>query len=197
VVLAHRRLPNAQLAFQAGAERRWSDGPAAYYPATDRAGRTNVPGLVVVGSAAGPAGAAGVRVEAAVSAVLERTAAAPEPPAGTTAPGDLLPYYRELLREPRHGKWVLCPCEDVLLEELENAVARGYRGMELGMRYTGVGTGLCQGRYCLPEAILLLAILEERPPPEVGFVTQRPPLEPTPLGTLATLREQLAPEAAP
>jgi sarcosine oxidase, subunit alpha len=195
VVLAHRRLPNAQLAFQAGAERRWLDGPAAYYPAVDPAGRTNVPGLVVVGSAAGPAGASALQVEASVAAALDRSAVVPAPPTAPTAPGELVGYYRELLREPRHGKWVLCPCEDVLLHELETAVARGYRGMELGMRYTGVGTGLCQGRYCLPEAIVLLGVLEGRPPSEVGFVTQRPPLEPTPLGALATLREPLAPEA--
>jgi len=196
VVLAHRRLPNAQLAFQGGARRRWHDGPAAYFPEIDALGRTSVPGIFAVGSAAAPGDLGGPAAEQAAAAVLDPTlAAAPRPASG--APGELVPYYRELLQEPRRGKWVLCPCEDVLLEELEAATARGYRGIELGMRYTGVGTGLCQGRYCLPEAIVLLSILEGREPTEVGHVTQRPPLVPTSLGSLATLRDELASGGGP
>ena len=105
-----------------------------------------------------------------------------------------MPYYRELLREPRHGKWVVCPCEDVLLEEVEAAVRGGYRGIEVVKRYSGLGTGLCQGRYCLPDALLYLAILEGRTAPEVGYITQRPPVVPTPLGAFAALEE---PAAAP
>ncbi len=198
VVLAHRRLPNAQLAFQAGARRRWLDAPGAYYPEVDEQGRTGVPGLTVVGSAAVPSGAPRAP-EARVAAAVLGPESEPGPPAADPSPrpGEIVPYYRELLREPRHGKWVLCPCEDVLLEELETGVARGYRGMELGMRYTGVGTGLCQGRYCLPEAIVLIALLEGRAPSDVGFVTQRPPLVPTALATLAGLRDELAAEGSP
>jgi sarcosine oxidase subunit alpha len=193
VVLAHRRLPNAQLAFQGGARRRWIDVPGAYYPEVDGLGRTSVPGIWAVGSAATPSGRAGPAAEQVVAAVLDPGTPAPPPAPGP--PSELVPYYRELLDEPRHGKWVVCPCEDVLLGELEAAVARGYRGIELVMRYTGVGTGLCQGRYCLPEAIVLLSILEGRAPAEGGFVTQRPPLVPTSLGALAALREELLPEA--
>lgn len=194
VILAHRQLPNAQLAFQAGARRRWFDVPGAYYPEVDGLGRSSVPGVVVVGSAAAPHGGALAGPDQIVAAVLDPGAVPPPPAPAAGPPSELLPYYRELLRDPRHGKWVVCPCEDVLLHELEAAVTRGYRGMELGMRYTGVGTGLCQGRYCLPEAIVLLAILENRLPSEVGFVTQRPPLVPTPLATFATLRNELEPE---
>ncbi len=61
-------------------------------------------------------------------------------------------------------------------------------------RYTGVGTGLCQGRYCLPDALLLLAQLEGRPASEVGYIRQRPPLVPTPLSALAAAHEEFAGE---
>lgn len=196
VVLAHRRLPNAQLAFQGGARRRWVDLPGAYYPEVDGSGRTSVPGVFVVGSAAVPAGRAGPTSERTASAVLGGVSVAIVAEGEVAPSSEILPYYRELLRDPRRGKWVVCPCEDVLLDELETAVRRGYRGIELGMRYTGVGTGLCQGRYCLPEAIVLLAILEGRSPSEIGYVTQRPPLEPTPLGALAALRDELASEGS-
>jgi sarcosine oxidase subunit beta len=96
-------------------------------------------------------------------------------------------YYRELLRAPRTGRWIACPCEDVLLQEVEQATRAGYRGIEVVKRYTGLGTGLCQGRYCLPDALLLLSIAEHRVPAEVGYITQRPPVLPTPIAALAAL----------
>ncbi len=125
------------------------------------------------------------------AAILGRTAMddTPLPRVPQEGPSELEGYYRELAREPRRGRWVACPCEDVLLDEVEEAVRRGYRGIEVVKRYTGLGTGLCQGRYCLPEALLILSLLEERPPPEVGYITQRPPVVPTPLAAFAALEE--------
>jgi sarcosine oxidase, subunit alpha len=196
VVLAHRRLPNAQLVFQAGGARRWADGPGAYFPTIDPVGRSDVAGVFAVGSVARPREEPASTADQVAAAILGGPTPAPGPaPApvpGRPRAGEMVPYYRELLREPRRGKWVLCPCEDVLVDELEHAVARGYAGLELGMRYTGVGTGLCQGRYCLPEAIAILAGLGGVPPPEVGVVTQRPPLVPMPLGALAALEDAVA-----
>jgi sarcosine oxidase subunit beta len=115
-----------------------------------------------------------------------------------TGPHELEGYYRELLGPGRaRGKWVACPCEDVLLDEVEEASRRGYRGIEVVKRYTGLGTGLCQGRYCLPDALLLLSLFESRPPPEVGFITQRPPVVPSRLGAWAALPgEDASPSAS-
>jgi sarcosine oxidase, subunit beta len=83
-----------------------------------------------------------------------------------------------------------------LFQEIRDAENRGYRGLEVVKRYTGLGTGLCQGRYCLPDAVLLLSILEGRPPPEVGYIRQRPPVTPTPLSAFAELPETAEPEVA-
>ena len=47
------------------------------------------------------------------------------------------------------GKIVLCRCEDVTLADLEHCVERGYRDIEEVKRYTGFGTGPCQGKECL------------------------------------------------
>jgi Sarcosine oxidase A3 domain/2Fe-2S iron-sulfur cluster binding domain len=198
IVLAHRRLPNAQLLFQAGATRVWHNDPGAYLPGVDLAGRTGVPGLFAVGSAGFGSAVERPAPATVAAAVLGGPAADPRPPTPTDAGGaGWLPYYRELLRERRRGKWVVCPCEDVLLEELETASSRGYRGLEVVKRYTGVGTGLCQGRYCLPEAILVLALLEGRSPAEVGYITQRPPVTPTALGALAGIAGEFDREQAP
>ncbi|HYB63276.1 MAG TPA: (2Fe-2S)-binding protein, partial [Thermoplasmata archaeon] len=104
-----------------------------------------------------------------------------------TTPTELVGYYREILHVPGHGRWVACPCVDVLLSEVEEAVRSGYRGIEVIKRYTSLGTGICQGRYCLPETLLLLSILEDRRPQEVGYITQRPPVVVTPLAAFASL----------
>ncbi len=197
VVLAHRRLPSSQLFFQAGARMEWRGGTGAYYPALSPTLETTVPGLFALGTAAGvppeAAAAASARVAGAILGEASPDAAA-LPRVAADGPNELEGYYRELLAEPRSGRWVACPCEDVLFGEVEAAHARGYAGIEVVKRYTGLGTGLCQGRYCLPDALLLLALLEERSPPDVGYITQRPPVAPTPLAAFAALAEP-APEA--
>jgi len=197
VLLAHRRLPVVQLFFQAGAAMAWRGDPGAYYPHLSADGATTVPGLFAAGTVAGADGPAAA--ESGLRAAEAVLAGAPPGPAPSAPPppadaGPLEGYYRELLREPRHGKWIACPCEDVLADEVETAHARGYQGIEVIKRYTALGTGVCQGRYCLPDALLLLAILEGRPPPAVGYITQRPPVVPTPLGALASLPPATAPE---
>ena len=73
------------------------------------------------------------------------------------------------------GKIVLCRCEDVTLADLEHCVSRGYRDIEEVKRYTGFGTGPCQGKECLAAVASQLAMLTIQP------FTSRPPMAPTPL----------------
>ncbi len=200
VVLAHRRLPTSQLLFQAGARMEWRGGPGAYYPVLAPSGETSVPGLYAVGDVAGILADANERAAERVAAAVLGAPASGEEPLPRVAlegPNELEGYYRELASLPRSGRWVACACEDVLLHEVEEAHARGYRGIEVIKRYTGVGTGLCQGRYCLPDALLVLSILEGRPAPEVGYITQRPPAVPTPLAAFAAMADSpTGPEGA-
>ena len=46
-------------------------------------------------------------------------------------------------------KQFVCRCEDVTLHELMNGIERGHRDIESLKRYTGFGTGYCQGKWCL------------------------------------------------
>ncbi len=178
----------------------WRAGSGAYSPVLSSSGETTIPGLFAVGAATGilPEGGAesGQRVAASI---LGRPLAEDGPllRISQEGPSELEGYYRELWRERPGGKWVACPCEDVLLREVEEATRRGYRGIEVIKRYTGLGTGLCQGRYCLPDALLVLSLLESRPPPEVGYITQRPPVVPTPLAAFAALRDDVPRTGAP
>ncbi|MCI4320109.1 MAG: 2Fe-2S iron-sulfur cluster-binding protein [Thermoplasmata archaeon] len=195
VLLAHRRLPNNPLLFQAGAAMRWRSSPGAYFPQVGPGGATSVPGLYACGEVAGASDP--VTDAAAVSHQLLLGGAPSPPPTPSAAsdgpPNELTGYYRELLGRPRgRAKVVACACEDVLLEEVEEASRRGFRGIEVVKRYTSLGTGLCQGRYCLPDALLILAQLEGRAPPEVGYIRQRPPAIPLSLGAIAALPDDPA-----
>jgi bacterioferritin-associated ferredoxin len=82
-------------------------------------------------------------------------------------------------------KVILCRCEDVTLADLEHAVSLGYTHIEEAKRYTGLGTGPCQGKECLVPTCLYLAQATGEPPETIRPFTSRPPLAPVALGTLA------------
>ena len=82
-------------------------------------------------------------------------------------------------------KVILCRCEDVTLADVQHAVAAGYADLEEVKRYTGFGTGPCQGKECLREVALAILAAGARPPETIAPFTTRPPLVPTELGLLA------------
>ena len=59
------------------------------------------------------------------------------------------------------AKIFLCRCEDVTLDEFREAYGEGFTELESLKRYTGAGTGFCQGKGCLSEAARELAALRE------------------------------------
>ena len=84
-------------------------------------------------------------------------------------------------------KVIVCRCEDVTLHEVEEAVERGHRDLESLKRYTGFGTGWCQGKQCVALCARLLVRAGGAPP--VAPITPRPPVHPISLAELATLAE--------
>jgi sarcosine oxidase subunit beta len=82
-------------------------------------------------------------------------------------------------------KVILCRCEDVTLADVEQAVAAGYTEVEEVKRYTGFGTGPCQGKECQRAVALTIAAAAGRAPAELRPFTTRPPLVPTELRILA------------
>jgi bacterioferritin-associated ferredoxin len=83
------------------------------------------------------------------------------------------------------GKIIVCRCEDVTLDDVEHSVARGYADIEEVKRYTGFGTGPCQGKECLGLIACALAEITGQPPATIPPFTSRPPLSPTPLRLFA------------
>jgi NAD(P)H-nitrite reductase large subunit len=84
------------------------------------------------------------------------------------------------------AKVLVCRCEDVTLHELEDALARGHRDIESLKRYTGFGTGWCQGKGCVS---LCARLLVERGGEALSPFTPRPPFHPLRLADLAGLAE--------
>ncbi len=84
------------------------------------------------------------------------------------------------------SKTLACRCEDVTLHDLEDAIARGHADIESLKRYTGFGTGWCQGKWCVA---LCARLLVERGGSAALPITPRPPIHPIPLGDLAGLAE--------
>ena len=84
-------------------------------------------------------------------------------------------------------KTFLCRCEDVTVHEFRSAFTEGFTELESLKRYTGVGTGFCQGKGCLSEAAAELAALRGLPPHEIKPTNIRPPTEPVTFGQLAAL----------
>lgn len=92
------------------------------------------------------------------------------------------------------AKVLLCRCEDVTLAEVEHAIESGQRDIESLKRFTGFGTGWCQGKQCL---VACARVLEEKTGTfPLAPVTPRPPLHPMPLGMLASLGDVVSVDRA-
>jgi sarcosine oxidase subunit beta len=97
-------------------------------------------------------------------------------------------------------KIIVCRCEDVTQADLLQALEEGYLDIEEVKRYTGLGTGPCQGKECLvPTCEILAAAQAQDPqrrarqpeaPPGLHPFTTRPPVYPVSLGVLATARKR-------
>ena len=101
------------------------------------------------------------------------------------------------------SKTLLCRCEDVTLHDLQAALDSGHQTIEEVKRFTGLGTGPCQGKECLvPTCRLLQRARAEQPDlatrhPESSVdvvpFTVRPPVSSVTLGQLARSAEPREP----
>lgn len=94
-------------------------------------------------------------------------------------------------------KIIVCRCEDVTLTDVERAVTTGFSDLEEVKRYTGFGTGPCQGKECLRVVALAIANATGQPPSSIAPFTSRPPLSPTELKLLAGELTPAAPSPKP
>lgn len=84
-----------------------------------------------------------------------------------------------------NDRTVLCPCEDVTIQDIREALELGYEALEPLKRVTAVTTGPCQGKWCLAATIRLLAEETGQDPEALGGITHRQPVRGVPLAALA------------
>ncbi len=90
-------------------------------------------------------------------------------------------------------KAIVCACEDVSVHDIEDAVGRGFHDIESVKRYTGLGTGPCQGKSCVAGAVAVMGKCGvSAGAPGVPF-RARPPHTPTTLAAYAGLPTELLP----
>jgi sarcosine oxidase subunit beta len=88
------------------------------------------------------------------------------------------------------SKILICRCEDVLLSEIEQAIEAGHDDIESLKRYTGFGTGVCQGKSCVAAVARVLCQRTGIAPGLLSPFTPRPPIAPLPLRLLAVADEE-------
>src|SRR6202521_3571209 len=84
-------------------------------------------------------------------------------------------------------KAIVCACEDVSVHDVEEAIGRGFADIESLKRYTGLGTGPCQGKSCESGAMRLCEALKAVPPEAQVPFRARPPFAPTEMAAYAGL----------
>ena len=186
LAVAVGQAPAWQLPCQAGATLGHDTAAGRFTLRLDR------PGVHLAGTVNGYAGHAAAIADGrrAGQAALRALGlpAADEPAAIETAPKDpdaaLAFWHQPLAPDPR-GKDFVDFDEDLQVADLVNAVAEGYRELELVKRFSTVGMGPSQGRHSALATARIVAEATAREVAEVGVATARPPAMPEALGTLA------------
>ncbi len=85
---------------------------------------------------------------------------------------------------------IICRCEDVTLYDIKQAIKKGCTDIESLKRYLQIGTGPCQGKTCIPLAEKILSKELNKPVPDMGHPTSRPPEIPVPFGIFAEKKNE-------
>jgi bacterioferritin-associated ferredoxin len=80
----------------------------------------------------------------------------------------------------------ICRCEDITIEEIEQAIDDGYTTLEELKCRLRLGMGPCQGRGCLLLARRILCQKTGKSNEDIMVPPSRPPTIPISIGTLAS-----------
>jgi thioredoxin reductase/bacterioferritin-associated ferredoxin len=191
--IGHGLVPatEASRTYRARHVHRPEDG--GWVPVLDAAQRTSVPFLYAAGDGAGVRGAAAAPAAGRLAA---RTALhdlgfsseqAPQEDAALTrarrtgAAMARMMALRPAMIKAIPPETIICRCEGVTRNAIENAAAAGANTINQLKHFTRCGMGPCQGRMCGEAAGALLADACGIGVAEVGFATGRIPLRPVPM----------------
>lgn len=205
LVVGYGLMPSGELARMLGCRHRYDRDRGGWLVERSDSLETDIPGVHVVGDAAGIGGAEIALAEGElVGAVL-----ADRLGRGSTAPGGVrrklarlerfrvaleavyrLPHALDLATPDT----IVCRCEDVTKERIAER-ARSGSGLAAIKVETRASMGRCQGRNCLSAIATIVAEAGSVPEAEVAWPRMRPPVRPVPIEAL--LSEPLGPPRSP
>lgn len=209
-------VPRTELARLAGCRTIYDELVGGWAPEVDPALETSVEDVWVAGDCGGVAGAIAAELSGELVGLnVARRLGAIDANAWQRRAGKL---NAELARVRRFGRalsrayrppqglsalaqpdTVVCRCEEVTREEVEDAIRHGGLSGRTLKVMTRLGMGPCQGRMCWPAAARLIAEKTGRLPAEIEPLGVRPPTVPVCLGDLLHVagEEFAAPSTAP
>lgn len=203
VCMAFGVVPNVELAAVAGCRVVFDGARGGWVPELDTDSRSIIPSIFVVGDGAGTSEAArrdpaiaaaqGRRAARAIARDRGRMSGAAEPVPVPVDREPVLSYARTWLNALGMAGGLdvmVCPCENVTRRQVLDAVRTGgHPSQDLLKRRTRVGAGVCQGKRCRDQTLLLLAEAHGVDPAAMSPGSYRAPVRPIPLSVMAALEE--------
>lgn len=201
VCLGYGFLPNNELLRMLGCRHRYDASREQLVVERLDDCQTSVDGVFAVGDCCDLGGAVAALQEgviAATSAVRSLGLQTPEEANKTTFPAQKrLARHRAFqsalwsaYAAPRYhtelatAETLVCRCENVMLQQLDDVLAQGLLSLPEIKRQTRLGMGACQGRNCTATALSRLAGEIDLRPDEYTFFAPRAPLKPVSIGDL-------------
>jgi len=88
------------------------------------------------------------------------------------------------------GKVIICRCEDITLDEIREAISKGYKTVEEIKRFSRAGMGQCQGRICTGLISREVAKATGNARETIRPFTCRPPAKPVRLGVFGRMVDE-------
>jgi heterotetrameric sarcosine oxidase alpha subunit len=172
--------PSLHLTCHLGGKPQWREDIAAFVP------KAAPPGMLVAGAANGDMSlSACLRTGAETGARAAADCGFAVKPAALPHAEDELVAVAPLWRVKGNGKAFVDFQNDVTVADIALAEREGFRSVEHLKRYTTLGMATDQGRIGGVTGLAILSELVNRPVPDVGTTTYRPPYTPVALGALA------------
>jgi D-hydroxyproline dehydrogenase subunit alpha len=195
VCVAYGFIPSIAVTLHLGCEHRFDLDLQALVPEHDDHLQTSVPGIYVAGDVTGAGGKplAELQGQLAAISVLEKLGKM----TSDQAAGERKRLAPGIHREKRFTGWLwhryrvlpglldlvdedtlLCRCESVRVDQFRESLKSGGKDL-FGVKVrTRLGMGQCQGRYCAPNAAILISAHNGEPVSQLDLPSIRPPIIP-------------------
>jgi NADPH-dependent 2,4-dienoyl-CoA reductase/sulfur reductase-like enzyme len=195
VCVGYGFIPSIAMTLHLGCAHFYDDDLQAFVPEHDESLQTSVPGIYVAGDVTGAGGKplAELQGQLAAISVLEKMGKMP----ATQAARERTRLTPAIRREKRFAQWLwhryrvrpgllkladdetlLCRCEAVHMRQFRESLINGGKDLFGVKLRTRLGMGQCQGRYCVPNAALLISAHHGQPATELDLPSIRPPIFP-------------------